>query len=346
MTSGLHLESVSFRYPRSPQPAVRDVDLVVAPGEVLAVVGPSGSGKSTLLRLLCGLLEPSAGRVSIAGQDMSGVPPERRPVAMVFQGFALFPHLTVRDNIGFGMRVRRVPRVERERRVAESAAALRLDGLLDRLPSQLSGGERQRTALARSLVRDPVVFCLDEPLSSLDPILRAAARRELADLLRADGRCAVYVTHDQAEAMTAGDRVAVLRDGALEQVASVRDLYERPATTFVASFVGTPPMSLLPADLPGSPVSAVFAAPPGATLGVRAEDVRLDPLAPVHGVTAVEDVGNELHVVLDIAGSPLVARVPPGVRVAPGDQIGVRVAPERVHVFDAAGHAVPLGPVR
>ncbi|HVE63572.1 MAG TPA: ABC transporter ATP-binding protein [Mycobacteriales bacterium] len=346
MTGGLALDGVGFHYRRAQAPALRDVTLSVGPGEVLAVVGPSGSGKSTLLRLVCGLLEPSSGQLSIGGRDMAGVPPERRPVAMVFQGFALFPHLTVRENIAFGMRVRRVPREERARRVTEAATALRLDALLDRLPSQLSGGERQRTALARSLVRDPVVFCLDEPLSSLDPVLRASARRELADLLRADGRCAVYVTHDQSEAMTAGDRVAVLRDGVVEQVDAVRDLYERPATAFVASFVGTPPMSLLPADLVGSPVRPPFAVPAGATLGVRAEDVRLDLVELAHSVTAVEDVGSELHVVLDIGGFPLVVRVPPGVRVVPGDRVGVRVLPERVHVFDASGRAVALGPVR
>jgi len=346
MTGGVTLEGLGYRYPRAHDAALRDVTFSVAPGEVLAVVGPSGSGKSTLLRLLCGLLEPTHGRLSIGGADMAAVAPERRPVAMVFQGFALFPHLTVRDNIGFGLRVRRVSRPERERRVVEAAATLHLDSLLDRLPAQLSGGERQRTALARSLVRDPLLFCLDEPLSSLDPVLRTAARRELAELLRADGRCAIYVTHDQAEAMTAGDRIAVLRDGAVEQVSTVRDLYERPATTFVAGFIGTPPMSLIPADMPGSPIAAPFAAPPGATLGVRAEDVRLDAAAPTFSVTSVEDVGNELHVVLDIGGFPLVARVPPGVRIAAGDRIGVRVPTERVHVFDPAGRAVLLGPVR
>ena len=212
---------------------------------MLAVVGPSGSGKTTLLRLVCGLLEPTEGQVLIGGQDQAGVPPERRPVAMVFQGFALFPHLTVAENLGFGLRVRKVRRAERAARVEQVAAALGLADLLDRQPVALSGGERQRVALGRALVRDPAVFCLDEPLSALDPLLRADARRELAALLRAEGRCAVFVTHDQTEAMTLGDRVAVLRSGRLEQVDRPRALYDRPATPFVASFVGTPAMSLL-----------------------------------------------------------------------------------------------------
>ena len=338
--SGLALEGVSYRYPRADRPALRDVDLAVGSGEVLAVVGPSGSGKSTLLKLVTGLLDPSAGAVRIGEDDMAGVPPERRPVAMVFQGLALFPHLTVADNIGFGLRVRRTPAAERVERVGRAAASLGLTELLGRLPSQLSGGERQRVALARAMVRDPLVFCLDEPLSSLDPVLRTSARRELAEVLRAEGRCGVYVTHDQVEAMTAGDRVAVLRDGAVEQVASARDLYENPATTFVAGFVGAPPMSLLPAAAAGGVLTAAFAPPAGATLGVRAEDVRLDPAGGPLLVRAVEDVGSELHVVLDVAGHPLVARVPPGVAVRAGDQVGVHVDAARVHVFDPAGRAV------
>ena len=345
MTEGLSVEALGFAYPGASNRALDGVDLQVAPGEVLAVVGPSGSGKSTLLRLLCGLLAPSQGRVVINGTDVTALPPEQRPVAMVFQGYALFPHLTVRDNIGFGLRVRRVSRALRDERVGQVADALRLTDLLDRLPSQLSGGERQRTALGRALVRDPVVFCLDEPLSSLDPVLRTAARRELQEVLRADGRCAVYVTHDQVEAMTAGDRVAVLRDGRVEQVAGSRDLYERPATAFVAGFIGSPPMSLLPAGAAGSPLRAPFAVPAGALLGVRAEDVRLDPDEEPLEVVAVEDAGSELHLVLDVGGHQLVARAPAGLRVQAGDRIGVRVPPERVHVFDADGHSVPLGPV-
>ncbi len=277
---------------------------------MLAVVGPSGSGKTTLLRLVCGLLSPDEGMVRIGGVDQAGVPPERRPVAMVFQGFALFPHLTVRENVGFGLRVRRVAKAERAERVERAASVLGLDELLDRQPAQLSGGERQRVALARALVRDPAVFCLDEPLSALDPLLRADARRELADLLRGDGRCAVFVTHDQAEALTLGDRVAVLREGRLEQVDSPRGLYDRPATPFVASFVGTPAMSLLHR---GSEV-----------VGVRPEHVLLGPGSDAL-VHAVEDHGHEAHVLLDVDGGRLVARVPVGEAPAVGSRVSVEL---------------------
>ena len=309
---------------------------------MLAVVGPSGSGKTTLLRLACGLLEPTEGVVRIGGHDQAGVPPERRPVAMVFQGFALFPHLTVAENVGFGLRVRRVPRRQRDDRVARAAAALGLTDLLARQPSALSGGERQRVALARALVRDPAVFCLDEPLSALDPLLRADARRELADLLRADGRCAVFVTHDQSEAMTLGDRVAVLRAGRVEQVDTPRGLYDRPATPFVASFVGTPPMALLGGRdgaagvvRAGSPVAGPC------VLGVRAEHVEV-----VDGqdatVRSVEDHGHEVHAVLDVPAGRLLARVPVGAAPAVGARVGVRVDPGRVQVWPGTldDHAV------
>ena len=306
------------------------------PGQVLAVVGPSGSGKTTLLRLACGLLEPTEGRVRIGGAEQAGVPPERRPVAMVFQGFALFPHLTVAENIGFGLRVRRVPRRQRDERVTRAAAALGLTGLLERQPSALSGGERQRVALARALVRDPAVFCLDEPLSALDPLLRADARRELADLLRADGRCAVFVTHDQAEALTLGDRVAVLRAGRLEQVDTPRGLYERPATPFVASFVGTPPMSLLQGADGAAGVVRAASSPAGpCVLGVRPEHVHLVD-GDAATVRAVEDHGHEVHVVLEARGGRLLARAPVGSAPGVGARVGVRVDPADVHLWPGA----------
>jgi multiple sugar transport system ATP-binding protein len=298
---------------------------------VLAVVGPSGSGKTTLLRLVSGLLDPTDGEVRIGGRSMSRVPPERRPVAMVFQGFALFPHLSVADNVGFGLRVRGVARGERRRRVQQAAAALGLAPLLDRLPAELSGGERQRVALARALVRDPAVFCLDEPLSALDPLLRADARRELAGLLRAEGRCAVFVTHDQAEAMVLGDAVAVLRAGRVEQVASPRELYAQPATPFVASFVGTPPMSLLPGrDGRAGPLRSAARPAGECVLGVRAEHVHLQPAGDLP-VAAVEDHGHEVHVVVETSAGRLLARVPPGAAPRVGERVSVRVEPTDVH---------------
>ncbi len=305
------------------------------PGEVLAVLGPSGSGKSTLLRLLCGLDPPTTGQVLLDGQDLTAVPPERRPVAMVFQDYALFPHLSVADNIAFGLRVRKVRRDERNRRVEQAAEVVGLSDLLARLPDQLSGGERQRVALARALVRDPAVFCLDEPLSSLDPVLRADARRDLARLLRADGRCAVLVTHDQSEAMTLGDRIAVLRAGRLEQVGTVREVYDRPATPFVASFVGTPPMSLLAGrDGVAGPLRAGGGVPGECVLGVRAEHVRLHAGADAL-VQAVEDHGHEQHLVLDLAGSRLLARHTVGAAPAVGTRVGVSVDPAHVRCWAA-----------
>jgi multiple sugar transport system ATP-binding protein len=334
VTDGVAVEGLIFTYTRATPPAVAGLDLSVAAGEIAAVVGPSGSGKSTLLRLISGLLSPSAGRVMVGGRDVTGVPPERRPVAMVFQGFALFPHLDVASNIGFGLAVRRVPRREREARVREVAARLGLEALLARRPGEISGGERQRVALARALVRDPVAFCLDEPLSSLDAPLRASARRDLHVLLRRDGRCAVYVTHDQAEAMTLADRVAVIRDGRLEQVGTPRELYDHPATAFVASFIGSPPMSLLPAGTAGldGPTGAV-------TVGVRAEHVQVVP-GDAATVVAVEDLGHERIAELDVGGGVVLARLPRDQDCRRGDRVGLVVDPSDVQGFDDAGRAL------
>ena len=324
MTPRAAFARLGHRYAGRDAWALRELTVDIAPGEVLAVVGPSGSGKSTLLRLLTGLLAPSSGTVHIDGNDVTAVAPERRPVAMVFQGFALLPQLTVRDNIAFGPRVRREPKTLVARRVADVAESLSIAPLLDRHPGQLSGGERQRVALARALVREPVLFCLDEPLSSLDPQLRTDARRLLAPMLRADGRCAVYVTHDQAEAMTMGDRVAVLDDGRLEQLATPRELYDAPATTFVASFVGAPPMSLLPE-------------PDGGWLGVRPEDVRLVP-GDDGTVVDVEDVGHERHVTVELPGrGRVVARLAAADAPAVGDHTGVLIGASRR--FGADGRA-------
>jgi ABC-type sugar transport system ATPase subunit len=309
------------------------VDLTAEPGQVLAVVGPSGSGKTTLLRLVSGLQEPAEGQVLIDGADQRGVPPERRPVAMVFQGFALFPHLTVRENVGFGLRVRRVPRADRDRLVAEVLSALGMSDLGERLPARLSGGERQRVALARALVRDPAVFCLDEPLSALDPLLRADARRELAELLRAGGRCAVFVTHDQSEALTLGDRVAVLRHGRLEQVDHPRALYDSPATPFVASFVGSPPMSLLEGrDGRAGPLRAAAGGDGPCLLGARPEHVRLGA-GDDAVVRAVEDHGHEVHVVLDLPAGRLLARLPAPQAPTAGSRVAVQVPADAVHAW-------------
>jgi ABC-type sugar transport system ATPase subunit len=329
VTPAAEVERLSFAYAGDGRSAVSDLSLAVAPGEVLAVVGPSGSGKSTLLRLVAGLLEPTSGTVRVGGRDLAGASPESRPVGMVFQGFALFPHLSVAANIGFGLAVRRTPRAERDARVAEVAERLGLTALLRRRPDQLSGGERQRVALARALLRDPVVFCLDEPLSALDPVLRVAARRDLDAVLREDGRCGLHVTHDQVEAMTLGDRVAVLNNGVLEQVGTPREIYERPATTFVASFVGSHPMSLL------TPAAArVSTRPEVATVGVRAEHVVVSSGTDAL-VLDVDDLGHERIAALDLDGSTLRARLPVESTVRRGDRVAVVV--QEHTSFDADG---------
>jgi multiple sugar transport system ATP-binding protein len=332
MSKAVRLEGLSFSYVKDGPPAVSQIDLEVAPGEVLAVVGASGSGKSTLLRLVNGLLRPTEGHVQVGGIDVTRDSPETRPVATVFQGYALFPHLDVASNIGFGLAVRKAPRSTRPKRVREAAERLGLTELLHRMPAELSGGERQRVALARALLRDPVVFCLDEPLSALDPVLRASARRDLEVLLREDDRCALYVTHDQSEAMTLGDRIALLRDGRLEQVGTARELYDHPATTFVAAFIGTYPMSLLP------PRAARVSASPGVvTVGVRAEHVVLTAGQDAV-VTSVNDLGHETTVELAVDQHRLVVHVGPGMRLRRGDRTGFRV--QQHTSFDAEGRRV------
>jgi sn-glycerol 3-phosphate transport system ATP-binding protein len=240
LTAALDVEGVSRRY--GGVEALREISLSVAPGELVAVLGASGSGKSTLLRTIAGLEAPDAGRVLIGGDDQAGVAPARRGVAMVFQSFALFPHLSVERNLGFGLRARG----EDTSRVREIAATLALEGLLDRRPAELSGGERQRVALGRALVARPRVLLLDEPLSNLDAQLRVSTRAEIRRIQQDTGVTALHVTHDQGEALALGHRVAVLREGHVEQVGTPDEIWERPANAWVARFVGTPPMNVIP----------------------------------------------------------------------------------------------------
>lgn len=318
MSMRLRLEDVGYRYQHTDRDALGNIDLEVGPGEIVCVVGPSGSGKSTLLRIITGLITSHEGRVVIDGVDVTGLKPERRPVAMVFQGYALFPHLTVAANIGFGLQVRKEPAVAA--RVSEVAARLDLGALMERKPNDLSGGERQRVALARSLVRDPAVFCLDEPLASLDPSMRTNARRLLAELLRADGRAAVFVTHDQAEAMTLGDRIAVLRDGRLEQVGTPREVYRAPATAFVASFIGSPPANVL------SPAAAAaLGRGEAGVLLARPEHVRLADSGTPGRVAEVADLGPVVHVTIAIADSVVVVTTTPALAPALGAEVFVQV---------------------
>jgi ABC-type sugar transport system ATPase subunit len=305
------------------------IDLAVARDELLVVLGPSGAGKSTLLRAVAGLTPLSAGRIAIAERDVTRLRPGRRNVAMVFQSYALFPHLTAAENIAFGLVVRDVPKGEAAERARRAATTVGCGHLLDRRPGQLSGGERQRVALARALVREPDVFLLDEPLSNLDAELRVEMRAELKALHARVGGATLHVTHDQVEALVLGDRIAVLRDGRIEQVGTPDEIWHAPATTFVARFVGSPPMNLLPADgpLPGL-------APAGTLVGIRPGALRLGDEGVPARVERVEVVGEDAHVYLRLGEHSVVARVPSADRPAAETHITVR--PGDVHVFDPA----------
>jgi ABC-type sugar transport system ATPase subunit len=334
--SRLLLEAVSKRFgDGTPGVTALDrLDLDVADGELLAVLGPSGSGKSTLLRVVAGLEAVTAGSVRLGDRDVTGLPPGRRNVAMVFQSYALFPHLSVRENIAFGLLVRDTPRRAARHRAAAAADLTGCGHLLDRRPAQLSGGERQRVALARALVREPAVFLLDEPLSNLDAELRVQLRAEVKALQARVGATTVYVTHDQAEALVLGDRVAVLRGGRLEQVGTPEELWRAPANSFVARFVGSPAMTLLPGDGPlrvdGVPTG------PAEQLGVRPDAVRLGVEGGLPArVTRVERLGADAHVHLHAGGYDLLARVPAEQAPAVGASVPIGFRPEGVHVFDA-----------
>jgi len=344
----VELRKLTRRYPGAAAPALASLDLEVGDGELLVLVGPSGCGKSTALRLVAGLDAPDGGSVLIDGRDVTRVPPQDRDVAMVFQGYALYPHLSARDNIAFPLRMRGVPAPERARRVEEAAAMLGLERLLHRRPGELSGGERQRVAMGRAIVRRPRVFLFDEPLSNLDAALRAELRVEIAALVRRLGVTSLYVTHDQIEAMTMGDRIAVLRGGELMQLGPPRSIYEDPANAFVAGFLGSPPINWIDVsarDGRFEGAGAAWAPPPGlgarATLraGVRPEQVRLrreGARGTVIDATVVmnEPLGAETHVLLDAAGTRLYAKAPGFDAPERGAGVQVVVAEEAVLWFD------------
>ncbi|MGE0593881.1 MAG: ABC transporter ATP-binding protein [Vicinamibacterales bacterium] len=319
--------------------AVRDVSLSLDDGEFLVLVGPSGCGKSTLLRLLAGLEDATSGRVCIGGLDVTGQPPQARDVAMVFQHYALYPHMSVRDNLSYGLRTRGASRETIAQRVAAVEEALGLEGLLDRRPAALSGGQRQRVALGRAMVREPQVFLFDEPLSNLDPALRARARAELQRLHRRLGTTIVHVTHDQEEAMTLGSRIAVMREGRLEQLGPPQALYDTPATAFVAGFVGSPAMNLLDTPLPG------LSPPAGGLLGIRPHDLVLTDNGPLTGdVELLEPRGPDVlvHVRLrEVTRQPLVMVVAADAAPAVGAPVALAVQPGRVHRFGADGRRLP-----
>jgi ABC-type sugar transport system ATPase subunit len=339
--ASVRLEQVWKTYPNG-HVAARGVDLAVADGEFMVLVGPSGCGKSTALRMIAGLETPSAGRVIIGEREVTAVPPQERDVAMVFQSYALYPHMTVRDNLGFGLRMRRVPAARIAERVDAAAKALGLDTVLDRKPGQLSGGQRQRVALGRAIVREPMVFLFDEPLSNLDAKLRLETRAELARLHRRLAATMVYVTHDQEEALTLGTRVAVMNEGRVEQVGPPLEVYRRPSTVFVATFVGSPAMNLMPADLLPRVRPTGLPAANGATLGVRPHDLTVAAVGTGDAdalVDVVEPRGSELllYLRLGAAGDGPEIRViaPPDQAVAPDQVVGLRFDRARLHLFDS-----------
>jgi ABC-type sugar transport system ATPase subunit len=304
--------------------AVRDLTLEVTDGELMVLVGPSGSGKTTALRMLAGLEAVDGGTIEIDGREVNRVAPRERDVAMVFQDYALYPQMTVRDNMAFGLRRRRLARGEISRRVTETCRTLGLDDLLDRRPRELSGGQQQRVALGRALVREPRVLLMDEPLSNLDAQLRVQARAEIRRLQREVGTTTVYVTHDQVEALTLGDRIAVMNEGGLEQVGTPEEVYDEPANVFVGGFIGSPPMSFLPWQ--------------GELLGVRPEHVRPwsdGLLGPVEGrVAYVEAVGRETLVGVDTdTGARLVTAIEGRARLEIGEPLRLGLVEAGVRRF-------------
>jgi multiple sugar transport system ATP-binding protein len=331
--SGLTLSSVTKSF--GAVDVIKGVDLSVAPGEFCVFVGPSGCGKSTLLRMIAGLEDVTSGTITIGGRDVTWDEPSARGIAMVFQSYALYPHMTVRENIGFGLSLARVPKPRIAAKVAEAAELLQLTPLLDRKPKALSGGQRQRVAIGRAIVRDPQVFLFDEPLSNLDAALRAQMRMELTDLHRKIGATMVYVTHDQVEAMTMADKILVLNAGRIEQVGTPMELYNRPATVFVAGFIGSPRMNLVPGPAAGEPGVATY--------GIRPEHLKLSADAGrwSGSVRHVERLGADsiVHLAIPEMGE-LLARIPGSEEIAIGQTVYATPDPGRECRFDQAGAAL------
>ncbi|MBS3651381.1 sn-glycerol-3-phosphate ABC transporter ATP-binding protein UgpC [Pseudaminobacter sp. 19-2017] len=335
------LKDVRKTYPSGVE-AVKGVSIAIHDKALCVLVGPSGCGKSTLLRMIAGLEAITDGAIAIEGKVVNAIGPAERDIAMVFQNYALYPHMSVYDNMAYGLRNRGTPRDEIDRRVRATAKTLELDHLLKRQPRELSGGQRQRVAMGRAIVRNPKVFLFDEPLSNLDAKLRGQMRVEIKNLQRALGVTSVYVTHDQLEAMTLADVLVVMNAGVVEQIGAPLDVYERPETTFVASFIGAPPMNLLPvAALPSSITSA---APAGAaTLGFRPEDGTFSDhseqsqLSLAAEVEGVEPVGAESFLYCRHADNRLILRASGRTTVEPGARLAVTIAPEKMHWFDGEG---------
>jgi multiple sugar transport system ATP-binding protein len=337
--------------------ALRELNLTVKSGEFLSLLGPSGCGKTTSLRMLAGLDYPTSGTISIGDRVVNELPPAKRDIAMVFQSYALYPHMSVAQNIEYPLKKRGFPKAEREQKVRQAATLLQLEALMDRKPRQLSGGQQQRVALGRALVRDPAVFLLDEPLSNLDAKLRAHMRAELIQLHQRIGRTMVYVTHDQLEAMTMSDRIAVLSNGILQQCGSPDEVYNRPANVFVASFIGTPSMNFIDGILARSgdkvlvrgggmtvnlPSHAIHqdvgrGEQAEVTIGVRPEDVLVAGEGAQANVKVVEPTGHENVVLFDLDGTEVVGRFGPDTRLKPKQPVTLSFRTSRLHVFARPG---------
>ena len=343
MSPTLEVRRAVKRYPNG-HLAVKGVDLHADEGELVVFVGPSGCGKSTLLRMIAGLESVTEGEVRLRGQVVNHVEPADRNIAMVFQNYALYPHMTVYNNLAYGLRNRKIPKDEINRRVRDAAAMLQIGDYLDRKPSMLSGGQRQRVAMGRAIVRDPAIFLFDEPLSNLDAKLRNQMRLEIKRLQRRLGVAAVYVTHDQVEAMTLADRIVVLNLGEIEQIGPPAEVYNRPASTFVASFIGAPAMNLVQAEIAdgairmnGHALPAPEARSGAVTLGVRPEKARIGRNGaglPFH-VDTVEELGATRLVHGHVGEAAFVVSVDAD-RDIPADATSIEVAPDDIHLFDAA----------
>jgi multiple sugar transport system ATP-binding protein len=340
----LSIRNVSKAF--GPTQVLHRIDLELADGEFLVLVGPSGCGKSTLMNIVAGLEEPSTGELRLGARDITALPPDERDVAMVFQSYALYPNMTVAQNIAFPLEMRKVPKAQRAAAVAEVAKMLQIDHLLERKPRQLSGGQRQRVAIGRALARRPSLFLFDEPLSNLDAKLRVDMRAELKKLHMSTGVTTIYVTHDQVEAMTLGTRIAVLKDGRIQQLATPMELYAKPANLFVAGFIGSPSINLCAGELaadgrvlmagidtglrrPGEPPRAL-------QVGIRPEDLRVDPQGQPARVTLVEPTGAETYVLVQGGFGEFTLRLAGATAHRPGDELHVGFDPAKLHLFDAA----------
>ncbi|MBX4973812.1 sn-glycerol-3-phosphate ABC transporter ATP-binding protein UgpC [Rhizobium lentis] len=333
-------------------PVIKGVDIDIADGEFVILVGPSGCGKSTLLRMLAGLENISGGEIKIGGRVVNTLPPKDRDIAMVFQNYALYPHMTVEQNMGFSLMLNKAPKADAEKRVKYAAGILGLDKLLDRYPRQLSGGQRQRVAMGRAIVRNPEVFLFDEPLSNLDAKLRVAMRAEIKELHQRLKTTTVYVTHDQIEAMTMADKIVVMHDGIVEQIGSPLELYDRPANLFVGGFIGSPAMNMIHGRLdPENPSEFVavngtrlpVANPPESAkgrdlvYGLRPEYISLDPNGLPTEIVVIEPTGYETHLTVRLGGSEVSCVFRERVDARPGEAVRVAIDAKHVHLFDAEG---------